>query len=111
MRKTEQQVLLRIFLEESYKFNGKPAYQYLMEYLRTHGYAGATVLRGIEGYGGSHKMHSAGMLELSTDLPIIVEIIGTAESTERLKDELEGTGIVGGALVTEEKVTAIRFSS
>jgi len=47
MRHTEQQTLLRVFLEEGYKFEGKPAYQYLMEYLRKHDYAGATVLRGI----------------------------------------------------------------
>ncbi len=109
MKQTEQQVLLRIFLEESYKFKGRPAYQYLLEYLRTHEYAGATVLRGIEGFGRHHKMHTAGILELSTDLSLVVEIVDTAAKIDRLKDELETTGMVNGALVTEEKVTAYRF--
>lgn len=109
MRKTEQQSLLRVFLEEGDKFEGKPAYQYLMEYLRKHDFAGATVLRGIEGYGRSHKMHNANMLELSTDLPIVIEIIDTIENIGRLKDDLEASGIINGVLLTEEKVTVMRF--
>ena len=109
MRHTEQQTLLRVFLEEGYKFEGKPAYQYLMEYLRQHDYAGATVLRGIEGYGRSHKMHNANLLELSTDLPIVVEIIDSNDNIERLKHDLEANSIVDSILITEEKVTTIRF--
>ena len=109
MRTTEKQVLLRIFLEEGFKFEGKPTYQYLMEYLRKHDYAGATVLRGIEGYGRSHKMHNANILELSTDLPLVMEIIDSPEKIEELKDTLEATDIVSNALITEEKVTTIRF--
>jgi uncharacterized protein len=110
MTHTERHVLLRVFLEESYKYKGKPAYQVLLEYLRTHDYAGATALRGIEGFGRKHKMHSADMLELSTDLPIVVEIIDTPEKIESLKSELEETEMVNGALVTEEQVSVTRFS-
>ena len=109
MRQTQERVLMRIFLEEGYKFNGQPTYQALMEYLRTHEYAGATVLRGIEGFGHKHKMHTADILELSTDLPIVIEIIDTHDKIEGLKDMLERTGMVNGALITEEKAIVYRF--
>ena len=111
MIKTDKQVLLRIFLEEGCKYKGRPAYQVLLEYLRTNGFAGATALRGVEGFGRHHKMHSANMLELSTDLPIVVEIVESQELIDKLKDELERTNMVDGALVTEQPVLVHRFIS
>jgi uncharacterized protein len=111
MRHTTTQVLLRVFLQESYKFKGQPTYQYLLRYLREHDYAGATVLRGIEGVGRAHRIHTADILELSTDLSVVVEIVDSPSKIEKLKDAMEETGMVGGALVTQEAVTAHRFGS
>jgi uncharacterized protein len=111
MKHTETQVLLRIFLQESYKFKGQPTYQYLLRYLREHDFAGATVLRGIEGVGRAHRIHTADILELSTDLSVVVEIVDTTAKIASLLGALEDTGMVGGALVTEEPVTVHRFGS
>jgi PII-like signaling protein len=111
MRQTTEQVLLRIFIEEGYKYKGKPTYQALLEYLRTHDYAGATAIRGIEGFGRKHKMHTADILELSTDLPIVIEIIETPDKVDQLLAQFELTGMVDGALVTQEKATVCRFSA
>ena len=109
MRHTEDQVLLRVFLEEDNKYKGRPAYQALLEYLRTNDFSGATALRGVEGFGRHHKMHTAGMLELSTNLPIVVEVIDSLEQIEKLKDELEHTDMINGSLVTQENITVYRF--
>ena len=104
-----QQLLVRIYLEESYQHQGKPAYQVLLEYLRRENYAGATILRGIEGFGRSQKIHSADILDISTDLPIVIEIIETPENVKKLKNYLSSSEIVKDALITEEKVSVTRL--
>jgi PII-like signaling protein len=74
--------LLRIFIGESDKHEGKPLHEWLVLRARQHGLAGATVLRGIEGYGAHSRLHTAKLLRLSEDLPILVEIVDTRDKIE-----------------------------
>ena len=74
--------LLRIFVGESDKHDGKPLYEWIVLTAREHGLAGATVLRGIEGFGAHSRLHTAKILRLSEDLPIIIEIVDTREKIE-----------------------------
>lgn len=85
MQKESTGTLLRIFVGESDKFEGKNLYQYLTEYLRKNHYAGVTVLRGITGFGKASKVHSSDLLELSSDLPIVIEIVDTEEKVKIIK--------------------------
>jgi PII-like signaling protein len=74
--------LLRIFIGESDRHEGQPLYQWLLLKAREQGLAGATVLRGIAGFGAHSRLHSAKLLRLSEDLPIVVEIVDTRERIE-----------------------------
>lgn len=74
--------LLRIFVGESDRHEGQPLYQWLLLKAREQGLAGATVLRGIAGFGAHSRLHSAKLLRLSEDLPIVVEIVDTRERIE-----------------------------
>lgn len=74
--------LLRIFIGESDKREGVPLYEWLVRKAREQGLAGATVLRGLEGFGAHSRLHTAKLLRLSSDLPIVVEIVDTAEKIE-----------------------------
>ena len=74
--------LLRIFIGESDKREGLPLYEWIVRKAREQGLAGATVLRGLEGFGARSRLHTAKLLRLSSDLPIIVEIVDTANKIE-----------------------------
>ncbi len=107
MNLPENAYLLRIFIGESDKAEGRPLYQLLVEKAREHGMAGATVLRGFLGYGGSSRVHTAKILRLSEDLPMVVEIVDTEEKIQGflpLLDELITEG-----LVTLEKAKVITY--
>lgn len=78
----EQGKLLRIFVGEQDTHQGKPLYQWLVEEARSQGLAGATVLRGMEGYGAHSRLHTAKVLRLSIDLPVVIEIVDTEEKIE-----------------------------
>lgn len=97
-------MLLRIFVGELDTYSGKPLYQWLIEEAKRRGLAGATALRGMEGFGVHHQLHTAKLLELSVDLPIVVEIIDTEDRIDAfmpLVDEAIGEG-----LATLERVKA-----
>lgn len=94
--------LLRIFIGESDIFNGRPLYQAIVELLRAEGLAGATVLRGIEGFGKSSRLHTAHILRLSEDLPIVIECVDTRENIEAVLPGLDA--MIGDGLVTMERV-------
>jgi PII-like signaling protein len=94
--------LLRIFIGESDVHDGGPLYQAIVEALRAEGLAGATVLRGIEGFGRSSTMHTAHVLRLSDDLPIVVECVDTADRIEAVLPLIDA--LVGDGLVTLEHV-------
>jgi hypothetical protein len=102
----EEGHLLRIFIGESDKHDGKPLYQWLVLKAREHGLAGATVLRGTEGFGAHSRLHTAKILRLSVDLPIIVEIVDTLEKIEAFLPVVDEAVTEG--LATLERVQ-IRF--
>jgi PII-like signaling protein len=94
--------LLRIFIGERDRHEGKPLYHGIVELLREHRFAGATVLRGIMGFGASAKLHTDRFDVLSLDMPIIVECVESAAKIDAVLPELER--IVGGGLITRERV-------
>jgi uncharacterized protein len=99
--------LARIFIGESDKHGRKPLYQAIVEMLREEGMAGATVLRGIEGFGATSRLHTARILRLSEDLPIVIEVADTAERIEAIMPKLDE--MVTEGLVTLERVEVVAY--
>lgn len=97
--------LLRIFIGERDKHQGKPLYQGIVDLLRRNHFAGATVLRGIMGFGASSKLHTDRFDVLSLDMPIVVECVESAEKIDAVLPELEM--MVGGGLITRERVRVV----
>jgi len=102
----EEGHLLRIFVGESDRHEGRPLYEWLVLKAREHGLAGATVLRGIEGFGAHSRVHTAKILRLSEDLPIVVEIVDTRERIESFMPIVDDA--IAEGLATLEPVQ-IRF--
>ncbi len=109
MKKESEAVLLRIFIGESDKFNGQPLHTYLLKFFREEGLAGTTVLRGMAGFGKNSHIHTANILRLSSDLPIVVEVVDKAENIERIKPKLDA--VITEGLITEEKVKVILYEA
>lgn len=103
MTLSEEGYLLRIFIGESDKKEGLPLYEWIVRRAKQDKLAGATVLRGIEGFGAQSHIHTARILQLSTDLPIIIEIIDTLEKIEKFMPVIDEVVLDG--LATLEKVT------
>lgn len=101
--------LLRIFIGESDRWHGKPLYQAIVEYLRSNGIAGATVIRAIEGFGARSHLHTARLLRLSEDLPLVIEIVDSEENILRVLPVLDE--MVDDGLVTLERVSIIVYRS
>src|SRR5260370_40180699 len=87
-----ERTLMRIHIGESDKWHGKPLYDAIVEMLRKDGFSGVTVLRGVAGYGGSRVYHPDKNLRLSPDLPILPEVIESADTIEEILLPLEGKG-------------------
>jgi PII-like signaling protein len=102
----EEGKLLRIFVGEQEAHQGKPLYQWLVEEARNKGLAGATVLRGMEGYGAHSRLHTAKVLRLSIDLPVVIEIVDTEEKIEAFLPIVDD--VIPEGLATVERVE-IRF--
>ncbi len=98
--------LLRVFVGESSKHEGMPLYEWIVRRAREQGLAGATVLRGLEGFGANSRLHTAKILRLSSDLPIVVEIVDTEEKIESFLPHIDD--VIGEGLATVERVE-IRF--
>ncbi len=98
--------LLRIFIGESDKHEGKPLFEWIVQRARENGLAGATVLRGLEGFGASSRIHTAKILRLSEDLPLVIEIVDTEEKIEAFLPLIDDA--IQEGLATLEKVQ-IRF--
>lgn len=109
MQIPQDAVLLRIFIGESDRWEHKPLYEAIVLRARELQMAGATVLRGPMGFGKSSRLHTAKILRLSTDLPLVIEIVDSEEKINSFLPELEK--MVGGGLVTLEKVRAIHYRS
>lgn len=103
----QEAMLLRIFLGERDRCDGQPLYEAIVAKARELRLAGATVLRGPMGYGRSAHIHRAHLLDISEDLPIVVEIVETRANIDRLLPELER--MMGSGLVTIEEVIVIRY--
>ena len=99
--------LLRIFIGEADRFEGKPLFEAIVNLARQRGMAGATVLRGLMGFGADSRMHSAKILRLSEDLPIVIEIIDKSENIESFLPVLDN--MIKEGLVTLEKIRVIAY--
>jgi len=102
-----ERTLMRIFIGESDKHEGRPLYEALLELLRKKGLAGATVLRGVAGFGASSTMHTEKVLRLSLDLPLIIEIVETEEAIQKILPDLDK--MIGGGLITLERARVIMY--
>ncbi len=102
------QFLVRIFFGEDDKWHHQPLERALLERLHKEGFAGATVFRGISGFGASSVIHTRNIVGLSGDLPIVVEVVDDKEHVGRLIRILDEM-ILGGALVTVEEVRVLRY--
>jgi PII-like signaling protein len=99
--------LLRIFVGESDRWEGRPLFEAIVHKVREQGGAGATVLRGIEGFGAHSRIHTARILRLSEDLPIVIEVVDTAERIDALLPALDE--MIEDGLVTIETVRILRY--
>ncbi len=107
MPRPRSSALLRIFVGENDRANGKPLHEAIVLKAREGGLGGATVVRGVLGYGRSSALHTAKILTLSDDLPMIVEIVDDRNRIETFLDEIGS--ILGSALVTIENVEVVRY--
>ena len=107
MKLPSEAEILRIFIGESDKYNGRPLYEAIVEEARKSGMAGATVTRGVLGFGAHSRIHTAKILRLSEDLPLIVEIIDKPERIEAFLPGLDK--MVEEGLITVEKVRVVAY--
>lgn len=107
MKLPEEGMLLRIFIGESDTHKGKPLYEQIVVKARELNLAGATVTRGVMGFGADSRMHTAKILRLSADLPVIIELVDTEEKLSTLLPFLDET--VAEGLITLEKVRVIKY--
>lgn len=109
MRQTQDAVLLRIFIGERAKHRGRPLHEAIVTAARDAGLAGATVLRGVLGFGHARRIESAKILDLSDDLPLVVEIVDAEARIEAFLPILEP--LMTSGLVTLEKVRVLRYGA
>lgn len=107
-----ERTLMRIFLGEddrcrSGRHEGRPLHEALLLTLRERGFAGATVLRGVAGFGASARLHTGKVLRLSTDLPVVVEVVEREEKIQEVLPELDE--MMGGGLITLERARVILY--
>lgn len=103
----EESVLLRIYVGEADTYRGKALYEHIVHEARDRGLAGATVLRGMMGFGAGSRIHTARILRLSEDLPVVVEIVDTQENVEKLLPLLDE--VIEEGLVTMERAQVIFY--
>ena len=103
----EDGYLLKIFVGESDKIGHKPVYEVIVIRAREMGLAGATVFRGVMGFGKNSVLHTAKILRLSEDLPMVIEIVDSLEKIEQFLPELDR--LINGGLVTLEQVKVLHY--
>ncbi|SHJ79175.1 hypothetical protein SAMN02745165_03191 [Malonomonas rubra DSM 5091] len=103
-----EQVLMRIFIGESDRWENRPLHKVLVELFRREGFAGATVLRGVAGFGAASVLHTDGLLRLSQDLPLVIEVVDNEEKIEAILPQLDD--MLQGGMITLEKARVIRYS-
>jgi PII-like signaling protein len=102
-------LLARVYIGESDHHDGRPLYEAIVGLLRERGIAGATVLRGIEGYGRAARLHTSRILRLSDDLPILIEVVDREDRLRAVLPEIDA--MVGEGLITLEHVEVIAYRS
>jgi uncharacterized protein len=102
-------VLLRVFFGEADRYEQRPLYKAIVRRARELELAGATVLRGPMGFGRSHHLHNANIVRLSLDLPMVIEIVDTAEKIEAFLPELQK--MMGSGLITAEKAQIVQYGT
>jgi PII-like signaling protein len=108
MRSLEgEQVLMRIFISESDRWENRPLHKALVELFRKEGFAGATVLRGVAGFGATSVLHTDSLLCLSQELPLVIEVVDNEEKVEGILPRLDN--MLQGGMVTMEKARVIRY--
>lgn len=103
-----EHLLMRIFIGESHRFGGRPLYEAIVEMLRKEGFAGATVLRGICGFGAHRVFHTHKLLDLSADLPLVIEVVDSQERIDAVMPRIDE--MMEGGMITLEKATVIKYS-
>jgi PII-like signaling protein len=103
-----ERVLMRIFIGENDKYGQIPLYKALVELFRREGCLGATVLRGVAGFGAHSTYHTDKLLRLATDLPLIVEVVESKEKLDEILPRIDE--MMDGGMITMEKATVIRYS-
>ncbi|MBN2105380.1 DUF190 domain-containing protein [bacterium] len=96
--------LMRVFISENDRHQGKPLFEWIIRQAQKHGMAGVTVLRGLEGFGADSHLHTAKVLRLASDLPIVIEIVDMKEKIQTFVDVLEN--VIEEGLITIENVEA-----
>lgn len=107
MKLPEEGQLLRIFIGESDHYKGKPLYEEIVLKARELNLAGATVLRGIMGYGAGSRIHTVKVLRMSEDLPVVIELVDSLENINKILPYLDT--VVEEGLITLEKVRVIKY--
>ncbi|HEY1555113.1 MAG TPA: DUF190 domain-containing protein [Kofleriaceae bacterium] len=103
-----EQILVRIFIGESDRWHHTALHHALLERLRKAGFAGATVTHGIAGFGARSVIHTAHLLDLSTDLPVVIEVVDDQDHVDKLVEILDE--MLEGGMVTMEKVRVLRYA-
>lgn len=107
MKLPSEATLLRIFIGENDRHGGRPLYEVVVERAREAGLAGATVLKGVLGFGANSRIHTAKILRLSEDLPLVLEIVDAPEAIDAFLPELDE--LIGEGLVTLESVRVLVY--
>jgi PII-like signaling protein len=103
-----EQVLLRMILSESRTHDGTPLFRTLVDLLRAEGFAGATVLKGVAGFGHDRRMHTAAIEVTAEGLPVVVEVVDTSERIDRILPKLEA--LMAGGVIMTERAHVIRYA-
>jgi hypothetical protein len=105
-KRPDDHLLMRIFIGETDRYKHMPLYEALLDMLRNEGIAGGTVLRGVCGFGANRQFHTQKLLDLSAELPLIVEVVDTTEKINAIMPRIDD--MVGDGMITLEAVTVIR---
>ena len=104
-----EQTLMRIFIGESDRCKNKPLYKVLLELFRKNDFAGATVLRGVAGFGANSVLHTDVLLRLSQSLPLVIEVVDNEKKIEQIIPQLDE--MLQGGMITLEKARVIRYKN
>ncbi|MDH5401837.1 MAG: DUF190 domain-containing protein [Candidatus Heimdallarchaeota archaeon] len=107
MKQEDNAILLKVYIGESDEYDGKKLYKYIIERAKELKIAGCTIFRGVSGYGNNSVIHTTSILRLSSDLPVLIEIIDLPNKIELFKSELDL--VIKQGLIVEENVKVFRY--